>query len=140
MAIATPVAAAPIIHQELEEKIPLRQARIGIIGMGYVGLPLALLFGDEGHAVTGFDIDVDKVEKLTAGDSYIARIGISEVQKARARGFSATTDYSRVNQQSTKWMRSSYVYPLPWANSANLICGTSLARLSPSPRISGLDN
>ena len=57
--------------------------------MGYVGLPLALLFGDEGHVVTGFDIDVEKVQKLTAGDSSIARIGISEVQKARAQGFSA---------------------------------------------------
>jgi len=98
MAIATSVAAAPIIHQELEEKIQLRQARIGIIGMGYVGLPLALLFGGEGYVVTGFDIDADKIEKLAAGDSYIARIGRSEIENARTRGFSATAAYSRLNE------------------------------------------
>jgi len=98
MALATPVAAARIIQQELEEKIQLRQARIGIIGMGYVGLPLALLLGDEGYVVTGFDIDAEKVEKLAAGDSYIARIGRSEIQNARTRGFSATSDYSRLSE------------------------------------------
>lgn len=98
MAIASPIAVLPVAPQELERKIQLRQARIGIIGMGYVGLPLALLFGDEGYEVTGFDIDPNKVEKLSSGGSYIARISESDIQNARARGFSATTDYSRLDE------------------------------------------
>jgi UDP-N-acetyl-D-glucosamine dehydrogenase len=98
MATATQTAVPQISHEDLEGKIQLRHARIGIIGMGYVGLPLALLFGDEGYVVTGFDIDVDKVKKLTAGDSYIARIAASEIQNARAHGFSASTNYSGLNE------------------------------------------
>ena len=98
MAATTPVATEQIIHQELERKIRSREAWIGIIGMGYVGLPLALLFSREGSRVTGFDIDANKVEKLLSGDSYITRIGASEVHAARARGFSATTDYSCLDQ------------------------------------------
>ena len=91
-----PIAAAQIPHEEIRSKIRLRQARIGIIGMGYVGLPLALLFGQEGHAVTGFDIDAGKVDKLMAGESYIARIDAHEIRGARSRGLAATTDYSRI--------------------------------------------
>jgi UDP-N-acetyl-D-glucosamine dehydrogenase len=98
MATAIPIGALPISYQELERKIRLRQARVGIIGMGYVGLPLALLVGDEGYEVTGFDIDGDKVERLASGNSYIARISASEIQNARAHGFSATTDYSRIDE------------------------------------------
>ena len=95
---AMPVAAVQTTHEELKDRIQLRQAQIGIIGLGYVGLPLALLLGYDGHAVTGFDIDAAKVEKLADGDSYIARIEPREIQNARARGFSATTDYSRVSE------------------------------------------
>jgi UDP-N-acetyl-D-glucosamine dehydrogenase len=98
MASATPVMAAPVAYPELEEIFQLRQARIGVIGMGYVGLPLALLFSDEDYVVTGFDIDVDKVRRLAASDSYIARIGGSEIENARRHGFSATTDYSRLSE------------------------------------------
>src|SRR5207302_1920681 len=99
VAIANPIAVLPIAGQELERKIQLRQARIAVIGMGYVGLPLALLFGDEGYEVAaGFDIDPDKVEKLASGGSYIARISASEIQNAHAHGFSATTDYSRLDE------------------------------------------
>ena len=98
MAIGIPSTTVPKIHQELERKIQLRQARIGIVGMGYVGLPLALLFGTEGFRVTGFDIDDQKVAKLEAGDSYIARISPAEIQNARGHGFSATADYSQLRQ------------------------------------------
>ncbi len=98
MAIDIPSAIVPKTHQELERKIQLRQARIGIVGLGYVGLPLALLFGTEGFRVTGFDIDEQKVAKLDAGDSYIARISAAEIQNARRRGFSATADYSELKQ------------------------------------------
>jgi len=98
MAATVSMATTQVIHQGLEHKIQLRQARIGIIGMGYVGLPLALLFSSEDYGVTGFDIDTNKVDKLVAGDSYIARIGASEIQHARAHGFSATADYSRLDE------------------------------------------
>ncbi len=66
------------------------EARIGIVGMGYVGLPLALLFSEERFSVTGFDIDARKVEKLNQGGSYIVRIPADLIQKARANGFKAT--------------------------------------------------
>ena len=68
---------------ELAHRIEAREARIGIIGMGYVGLPLALLFSDEHFKITGFDIDVRKVETLNRGGSYIVRIPESMIQKAR---------------------------------------------------------
>jgi UDP-N-acetyl-D-glucosamine dehydrogenase len=95
---SAPTVAAPLPHEELSLRIQTREAHIGIIGLGYVGLPLALLLGGEGHPVTGFDVDENKIEKLTAGDSYIARIEARDIQKARERGFSATTDYSRIDE------------------------------------------
>ncbi len=70
--------------------------RIGIVGMGYVGLPLALLFSEERFAITGFDIDASKVETLNNGNSYIVRISSAEIQSAQRNGFQATSDYSRI--------------------------------------------
>src|SRR5712692_8187445 len=81
---------------ELKSKIEQRQARIAIIGLGYVGLPLALLYTEEKFRVTGFDIDQRKVTTLTQGGSYIVRILPSEIQQARAKGFEATSDYARL--------------------------------------------
>jgi UDP-N-acetyl-D-glucosamine dehydrogenase len=78
------------------QKIENRSARIGIIGMGYVGLPLALLFSEERFAVTGFDIDGKKVSALNAGGSYIVRIPGTEIQAAQKHGFRATADYSEI--------------------------------------------
>jgi len=78
--------------------IQQRQARVGIIGLGYVGLPLALLFSEQTFAVTGFDIDSRKVDTLTQGGSYIFRITAEEIRAAQAQGFSATSDYSRIEQ------------------------------------------
>ena len=78
------------------EKIETRQARIGIVGMGYVGLPLALLFSEAGFRVTGFDIDCGKVDALNLGNSYIVRIPATEIQLARASGFCATADYAQI--------------------------------------------
>jgi UDP-N-acetyl-D-glucosamine dehydrogenase len=80
----------------IKDRIEARKARIGIVGMGYVGLPLALLFSDERFAVTGFDIDVAKIDTLNQGRSYIVRIPGTEVQAARENGFGATDDYSRI--------------------------------------------
>jgi UDP-N-acetyl-D-glucosamine dehydrogenase len=85
------------VTQQFKQKIELRTAQVGIIGMGYVGLPLALLFVEQGFPVTGLDIDEHKVKKLNAGESYIARIPGSEIELARGRGFSATSDYSKIS-------------------------------------------
>jgi len=80
----------------INQKIEARTARIGIFGMGYVGLPLALLFDEQGFRVTGFDIDEKKVTTLNAGKSYIVRIPGTEIALARSRGFSATSNYESI--------------------------------------------
>ena len=84
--------------ENLKVRIETRQARVGIVGMGYVGLPLALLFSDERFRVTGFDIATDKVSTLNAGGSYIVRILPAEIQQAQKSGFHATSDYSEIDQ------------------------------------------
>jgi UDP-N-acetyl-D-glucosamine dehydrogenase len=82
----------------LKMKIQEREARVGIIGLGYVGLPLALLYSDEKFRVTGFDIDARKVEMLARGGSYIYRIASAEIQAAQKQGFTATSDYSQISE------------------------------------------
>lgn len=74
----------------------IRTTKVGIVGLGYVGLPLALLFSAERFPVTGFDVDIQKVQALNKGQSYIYRIPETEIASARATGFSATSDYSHV--------------------------------------------
>jgi UDP-N-acetyl-D-glucosamine dehydrogenase len=81
---------------ELKQRIESREARIGIVGMGYVGLPLALLFSEERFRITGFDIAENKVSALNSGGSYIVRISPESIQQARKAGFRATSDYSEV--------------------------------------------
>jgi len=81
---------------ELQHRIRTRDARIGIIGLGYVGLPLALLFSEEHFRVTGFDIDPHKVHSINQGESYIARIPKTEIQLAQKHGLGATADYSQI--------------------------------------------
>ncbi len=81
---------------ELKSRIELRQARAAVIGMGYVGLPLALLYTAKKFPVTGFDVDENKISILQQGGSYIYRIPAAEIQEARRSGFDATSDYSRI--------------------------------------------
>ena len=81
---------------EHKDRIETRQARVGIVGMGYVGLPLALLFSEQRFRVTGFDIATDKVSVLNAGGSYIVRIPPADIQRAQKSGFRATSDYSEI--------------------------------------------
>jgi UDP-N-acetyl-D-glucosamine dehydrogenase len=88
-------AAGPSFDQ-LKIRIQKREARVGIIGLGYVGLPLALLYSEQKFPVTGFDIDGRKVDTLAQGGSYIYRIAPEEIQAAKAQGFSATADYSQL--------------------------------------------
>jgi UDP-N-acetyl-D-glucosamine dehydrogenase len=75
-----------------------RSAVIGIIGLGYVGLPLTLRYSAVGFKVLGIDIDTAKVAKLNAGASYIEHIGAAQIAAARARGFEATVDFSRAGE------------------------------------------
>jgi UDP-N-acetyl-D-glucosamine dehydrogenase len=84
------------LFSELKSKIEQKQARVAVIGLGYVGLPLALLYTEHKFSVTGFDIDARKVSTLDQGGSYIFRIPATEIQAAKKRGFSATAEYSRL--------------------------------------------
>jgi UDP-N-acetyl-D-glucosamine dehydrogenase len=79
------------------QRIAAREATVGVIGLGYVGLPLALALVATGNRVIGFDIDPEKAEALNAGHSYIKHIGDEPVREMRARGFEATADMARLN-------------------------------------------
>jgi len=73
------------------------QLKVGIIGCGYVGLPLGLRFAEAGHRVLGFDTDPRKVEKLNQGQSYIGHIPSTKIQQyVRGKLFGATTDFARL--------------------------------------------
>jgi UDP-N-acetyl-D-glucosamine dehydrogenase len=73
------------------------QLKVGIIGCGYVGLPLALRFAEAGHRVTGFDTDPAKVSMLNAGKSYIGHIQQTKIQQfVNSRHFGVTTDFSKL--------------------------------------------
>src|ERR1700751_108775 len=85
----------PKIALERLKRLETRTAKIGVIGLGYVGLPLSLLLSEAGFKVTGFDIDAKKVTDLEAGRSYIFRIPAEEIQTARKQGLQATTDFSQ---------------------------------------------
>jgi len=76
-----------------------KDLKIGIIGCGYVGLPLALRFADVGQRVTGFDTDQEKITKLNAGQSYIQHISADKIkQHVQAKRFDATTDFTRLRE------------------------------------------
>jgi UDP-N-acetyl-D-glucosamine dehydrogenase len=89
--------AIELVTPELFARISDRTAKIGIVGMGYVGLPLALLFSEQGFHVTGFDVDGAKVTTLNTGGSYIVRIPPTEILSARNHGFKATSDYGIIS-------------------------------------------
>ena len=84
--------------QSLIARIHGRKANVGVIGLGYVGLPLTLLFSEQKIKVTGFDIDPKKVATLNTGGSYIQRITPKEIAAARAAGFTATADYTQISK------------------------------------------
>jgi UDP-N-acetyl-D-glucosamine dehydrogenase len=76
-------------------KLKNRSATIGVIGLGYVGLPLVIRYCEEGYKVVGFDIDNSKVNRLMEGDSYIEHIEPSKIKFTLSKGFKATTDFSK---------------------------------------------
>ena len=90
-------SSSNVTHQaELLEKLRSRQALIGIVGLGYVGLPLLLTYSEEGYGVLGLDIDQTKVDAINQGQSYIQHIDDERVAKARQKSrFEATTDFAR---------------------------------------------
>ena len=81
------------------DKLRSKTAKVGVIGLGYVGLPLSLLLSEAGFTVQGFDIDVNKVSQLEEGKSYIHRIPATEIELARSRAFRATSDFSLISDQ-----------------------------------------
>jgi len=86
-----------MIKEELIRSIQARRARIGIVGLGYVGLPLVLRFGEEHFRVLGFDVDAAKVRQLNAGESYIRHIPATRLQTLIKEGqFDATSDLQRL--------------------------------------------
>ncbi len=91
--------ALPDIARERMVRLQAHTAKVGVIGLGYVGLPLSLLLSGAGFQVTGFDIDEKKVVDLEAGRSYIIKIPQEEIQAAREKGFRATTDFANISDQ-----------------------------------------
>lgn len=80
---------------ELLERLKNKEAVIGVVGLGYVGLPLMLRYAEAGYAVLGFDVDSTKVEDLQSGRSYFEHIPSSRVANAQ---LSATTDFTRASE------------------------------------------
>ena len=88
--------------EQLRLKIGNRQARVGVVGLGYVGLPLAVEFADAGFQVTGIDIDAHKVDALNRGESYIQDIPTSVLKPLVESGkLRATTDFGAVAELDT---------------------------------------
>jgi len=92
----TPHVAGKLELEQWLQAVERRTARVGIIGLGYVGLPLTLLFSEERFRVTGFDIDTEKVESLNRGLSYIHRIETDHIRAAQRSGFRATADFTEI--------------------------------------------
>ena len=85
------------MKEQLLNKIRAHQAKVGVVGLGYVGLPLVLRFGEERFPVIGFDVDPVKVRKLNSGESYIRHIGAERLQiLLKEKQFEATSDFSRL--------------------------------------------
>jgi UDP-N-acetyl-D-glucosamine dehydrogenase len=91
--------AAQSASSVLLSKICNKTATVGVVGLGYVGLPLALLFARKGFSAVGFDIDPEKVEKLQRGESYILHIPAQAItDEVNARRLRATTDFAGVKE------------------------------------------
>jgi len=86
------------IQQKLLERLNSKTAKIGIFGLGYIGLPLALVYCKQGYEVLGFDIDNHKIQSLKSGQSYIGHISNDHITHALSKKFQATTDFSKVKE------------------------------------------
>jgi UDP-N-acetyl-D-glucosamine dehydrogenase len=94
----TPTLTTETTYGRLLQALTTRQAQVGIIGLGYVGLPLARAFSQAGNRVLGFDVDKTKVERLNRGESYIGHVPASIVQSMRSQRFEATASFDRLSE------------------------------------------
>lgn len=94
----TQLASLSPIAADLVARFNDRSARVGILGLGYVGIPLALRFHEVGLSVLGFDIDPERVSTLNAGETPIKHIAASEIAAMRKGGFEATAEFSRIDE------------------------------------------
>ena len=102
MTMPEPQIAVEATAQLLEEKIRARTARVGIVGLGYVGLPLAVEFAKAGFTVTGIDVSESKIRSVNRGDSYVQDIAASTLGPLVEAGkLRATTDFSAVRDLDT---------------------------------------
>src|SRR3954467_10409444 len=99
------IAESPVtqsVSVALEQKIRERTARVGIIGLGYVGLPLAVEFANAGFAVTGIDVLQSKIDGLNRGESHVQDVPSADIAKyVGAKKFHATSDFSVVRDLDT---------------------------------------
>jgi UDP-N-acetyl-D-glucosamine dehydrogenase len=86
------------MKKELLDRIGNRKAVVGVIGLGYVGLPLALRYVETGFRVLGFDVDSDKVRQLREGQSYIEHISAERVAAGVRNGLAVTDDFCRAGE------------------------------------------
>ena len=85
--------------EEFKQKVDKRRIRIGIIGLGYVGLPLVMVFAKKGFPTTGFDIDTSKVEMLKSGKTYLKHIPETSVTSLNETGnFIPTSDFTKLGE------------------------------------------
>src|SRR6476660_427561 len=88
--------------QKLIDTIRRREAHCGIIGLGYVGLPLALEFARAGFKTTGIDVDTAKVDRIRSGRSYIVDVSDAEIaEQVEAGRFTATSDFAAIRDLDT---------------------------------------
>ena len=84
------------VAYQLRKRIQNREIRVGIIGLGYVGLPLAIRFSEEGFKTIGLDIDTKKIDKLNRGESYIRHIDLEKIINTVKNGFTATNKFNEI--------------------------------------------
>src|SRR5215467_7777514 len=100
--MSTTQLQTPSSARLLEEKIRTRQAKVGIVGLGYVGLPLAVEFAKAGFSVTGIDLSDAKVGRINAGDSYVGDIASATLGPLVGSGkLQATSDFSAIRDLDT---------------------------------------
>ncbi len=100
--MSTTQVETPATVRRLEEKIRTRQAKVGIVGLGYVGLPLAVEFAKAGFEVTGIDLSDTKVSRIMAGDSYVGDISSATLAPLVKSGkLKATADFSAIRDLDT---------------------------------------
>ncbi len=119
-----------MIKEELIHLIQQRRANVAVLGLGYVGLPLALTFAKAGFYVIGIDPDEDKIEQLNERQSYITDVSNAELRKQIDSGrFRATSDYSVLSEIDAV----SISVPTPLRKQAIRICPLSPRLVSRSP-------